>query len=143
MTVINSFTGEYKFLSNFYTCAVVLDGEKYWSVEHAYQAAKTLDLKARAEIRIADTFARAKRLGRRVTMRSDWHEIRLAVMEDLLRQKFSNPENHRRLLLTGHAQLVEGNSWHDHFWGVCEGRGENNLGKLLMKIRDEKVQSRG
>jgi predicted NAD-dependent protein-ADP-ribosyltransferase YbiA (DUF1768 family) len=56
-------------------------------------------------------------------------------MEDLSRQKFSHPELRQKLLDTGSCTLVEGNTWGDTFWGVCDGVGENHLGKLLMTIR--------
>jgi predicted NAD-dependent protein-ADP-ribosyltransferase YbiA (DUF1768 family) len=62
--VINSFSGKYRFLSNFYECTVSYAQENYPSVEHAYQAAKTLDLEYRAMIRKALTPAKAKQLGR-------------------------------------------------------------------------------
>ena len=61
-------------------------------------------------------------------------------MEFLLRQKFSDQNKvlKEKLLATGEAEIVEGNDWDDTFFGVCNGVGENQLGKLLMKIRDEK-----
>lgn len=70
-------------------------------------------------------------------MRSDWEEVKLGVMEGLLREKFSDPELRRKLLATGERELVEGNDWGDSFWGVCAGRGKNHLGRLLMKLREE------
>jgi N-glycosidase YbiA len=135
MKVINRFFGNYRFLSNFWPCRIKYEGLVYPSVEHAYQAAKTLDCSEKLKICEAKTPGQAKRMG--CTLRSDWEEIKLNVMLDLLRLKFSIPELKEKLLLTEDALLVEGNEWGDVFWGVWEGRGENNLGKLLMKVRGE------
>lgn len=59
------------------------------------------------------------------------------MMEYLLRQKFHDPELQQRLLDTGSEELVEGNTWGDVYWGVCDGKGQNNLGKILMDLRRE------
>lgn len=132
---IDSFNGEHFFLSNFYRCEIHSFPSTYPSVEHAYQAHKTLDQGKRVEIRDADTPSKAKRLGRRVIIRPCWDDMKLEVMEKLLRVKFNDPHLRVKLLATGDAELVEGNCWGDTYWGVCNGRGENHLGRLLMKIR--------
>ena len=134
---IKSFSGSYRFLSNFWPADVVFDGKEYPSVEHAYQAAKTLDEAERKEIREAPLARDAKRLGKAVTQQSGWEGKKLGVMEDLVRQKFQSMGLRQQLLETGDAQLVEGNTWGDTFWGVCKGKGHNHLGKILMRIRDE------
>ncbi len=136
--MISSFDGEHAFLSNFFPCEVARDGILYPTVEHAFQAAKTNDTFDKMQIAIAETPGRAKRLGRKVTLRPDWEEIKLAVMEDCLREKFcGGSELRAKLVATGDEELVEGNWWNDTFWGVCNGKGENHLGKLLMKLRAE------
>jgi ribA/ribD-fused uncharacterized protein len=135
-TKIDSFKGEYRWLSNFYLAEVVLDGFVYPSSEHAYQAAKTLNLEERRAI-LSMSVSEAKKAGRKVTLRSDWEDIKLDVMLRLLRQKFAHPELRSKLVATGDAELVEGNWWNDTFWGVCRGVGQNNLGKLLMVVREE------
>lgn len=137
MKTIGSFAGPYRFLSNFWSSAVVLDGHSYRTVEHAFQAAKTNDEDARRRIRNEHDAAAAKRKGRSVDLREDWEEAKLGVMEGLLRQKFGTEPLKSKLLKTGKATLVEGNWWGDKYWGVCDGKGENHLGKLLMKIREE------
>ena len=136
---IVSFYGEYRFLSNFFPAPVVLDEETYPTVEHGFQAAKTLLLGQRKEIRLAPSAGAAKRMGRRVVLRADWNATRIAVMRDLVRQKFkAEGPLAPRLLATGNALLVEGNHWHDTFWGQCPlGSGDNWLGKILMEIREE------
>lgn len=139
---IESFQGPYRFLSNFWPARVSLDGESYPSVEHAYQAAKTLDLEARASIRLAASPGFAKRMGRLLTIRPDWDDVRLGVMYQLVQQKFDGPLG-RLLLETGDRELVEGNTWGDRFWGVCLGEGSNHMGKILMSVRAELAEKAG
>lgn len=136
---IEEFSGIHRFLSNFWSAEVTYLGEKYPSVEHAYQAAKAADLKDREKIRIAGSPTEARSLGRKVRLRSDWAKMRVPVMTDLLEQKFgAGTELCEKLLKTGDCDLVEGNYWGDVFWGVCRGIGENNLGKLLVQIRTQR-----
>jgi N-glycosidase YbiA len=133
---IDRFIGPYKFLSNFYDFPVDYDGVVYSSVEAAYQAAKTLDLEARRPFERYDP-AEAKKYGRNLKLRDGWETLRLQVMEELLRSKFGDAGLRQKLLDTGARELIEGNYWYDRFWGMCQGTGENHLGKLLMKIRVE------
>ncbi len=133
---IRRFTGEYRFLSNFFPCRITYEGITYPSTEHAYQAAKTLSQKERRRF-VDMTAGEAKREGRKLQMRSDWEEVKLQVMEDVLCLKFfGNKSLAAQLLATGDQELIEGNAWGDTFWGVCNGIGENHLGKLLMKVRN-------
>lgn len=138
---IKEFVGPYRFLSNFYVPAeVVLDGVMYPTVEHAYQAAKTYDLSNRKRIEFAASPGQAKSLGRKLKLRSDWEQVKLDIMEDLVRQKFSsNPYLKRLLLVTDEDYLQEGNTWGDRFWGVDlrSDVGENHLGRILMRVRDK------
>jgi len=126
------FRDEFAFLSNFFSCNVA----GFSSNEHFFQAMKTIVLEERELIRKASTPGKAKRLGRKVTLRADWNEIRLRVMEWGLRRKFSDPVLMGKLKNI-EGEIVEDNDWHDTFWGVCNGEGRNELGKLLMSIRDE------
>lgn len=138
--MIDRFDGtDYHFLSNFAESEIEYEGIKYPTVEHAFQAAKTLSKDKREMIAKLPTPGEAKRAGRRVTLRDDWENIKIPVMEACLRLKFANPGLMGKLVLTSPHELVEGNTWGDKFWGVCEGEGENNLGKLLMKIREEQL----
>jgi len=137
--MIKQFVDKYRFLSNFYTCD--LYDYKNTTVEHIFQASKaerTIDF---LSVVNSQTPAEAKKLGRKIEIRSDWNEIKVSVMEKLLREKFSkkNPGLVELLLETGDEELQEGNYWNDTFWGVDlkTGIGENNLGKLLMKIRND------
>jgi len=136
-TTIDYFGGRFRFLSNFYPVKVELDGVKYPTVEHAYQAAKTNSKPHRRMIERATTPAQAKRIGKTVPLRKDWNERRIEVMTKLIRRKFNRDELKEKLIRTGNARLVEGNNWNDTFWGICRNVGQNNLGKILMKIRQE------
>lgn len=134
---ITRFDGEYRFLSNFYPAKVTYDGVTYKTVEHAYQAAKTLDPAERLHIQVAALPGDAKRIGRTVTLRPGWDTLRLEVMRALLVQKFAHPHLRAKLLATAPLPLIEGNTWGDVFWGMCRGEGENHLGRLLMEIREK------
>ena len=133
--MISEFQGDFRFLSNFWPCVIEFEGIKFSSVEHAYQAAKTLDIKERKRIAKLLTPGKAKRAGQELKIRPDWEEIKLSIMRELLIKKFSHRELMFRLKLT-EGELIEGNNWGDTFWGICRGKGENHLGKLLMEIRD-------
>ena len=141
MDPITNFHGQHDFLSNFAAAPVVYEGETYPTVEHAFQAAKTHDRAERQTIRDATTPATAKRLGRRVTLRPDWEQVKFDLMLALLRQKFASAELREQLLATGDAELIEGNRWNDRTWGcvLVKGKwiGKNRLGKLLMQVREE------
>lgn len=124
-------------LSNFAPVTVRMGGVEYASVEHAFQAAKTLDPAQRERVRLASTPMEARKLGRQVTLRPEWDELRLTVMLGLLRAKYRVPEYRAALLATGDALILEGNTWGDVYWGVCKGVGENHLGQLLTRVRQE------
>ena len=136
--MINSFQGEYRFLSNFHPCTIVYEEITYPSVEHAYQAAKTNNLSHRHCIAATSSPGLAKRLGRRVPIRPDWEQKKLQIMYQLCRQKFFKNETlAQQLKTTGDQPLIKGNAWNDTFWGICNGRGQNHLGKILMIIRQQ------
>jgi ribA/ribD-fused uncharacterized protein len=136
-TKIESFTNEFGFLSNFYEAPIYVDGKRFASVEHAYQAHKTLDESAFNLIREAKTPGIAKKLGRAVSLRKDWDTVKYDLMLMFVRKKFENPFLRPLLLATEDAELIEGNTWNDTTWGVCRGVGQNLLGKILMQVRNE------
>lgn len=140
--MIDSFSGEYLFLSNFAPAPTPHRGWLYPTSEHAFAAAKTRDAAAIAAIRAADDPARAKAIGRAAPYVDGWESEKFQVMDEVVTAKFDhNPELARRLVGTQGALLVEGNTWHDQVWGSCsceEHRaipGGNALGVILMAVR--------
>ena len=135
---IAEFQGEYRFLSNFWPAEIEFEGITYPTVEHAYQSAKTLDTAERRRIAARPTPGEAKTAGRALAQRPDWEQMMFDVMERCVREKFTrHPDLRHRLLATGNATLEEGNTWGDRVWGVYQGHGDNRLGNILMKVRDE------
>lgn len=151
--MIDKFEGRWRFLSNFYPCKIEHKGITYPSVEHYYVAMKVTEMQllngryyTAADFRemipkIPDP-ADVKKLGQRVKVRKDWEEKKLEFMNWAVREKFKDEKLAELLLLTGDQELIEGNWWHDGFYGSCickkcGNKGENNLGKLLMIVRDE------
>lgn len=138
MADVNGFFGDHRFLSNFWPSYVFLDNLSYRTVEHAYQAAKTLDADDRFLVRHTTEPGKVKRLSRKFVLRPDWDVLKLVFMEDLVRQKFTlTPALRDKLIATGDDQLVEANTWGDTFWGVCNGVGTNHLGRIIMQVREE------
>lgn len=133
--IIDKFDGEYRFLSNFYPSVVHFQGRQFPTVEHAYQAAKSFLPEDWDKVLAAATPGAAKRLGRRLTLRGDWDQMKLGFMFRFVQEKFSDDKLCALLLGTGDAVLVEGNTWNDTFWGVCNSKGENWLGRVLMIVR--------
>lgn len=135
--MIDSFSGKYHFLSNFYMADVEYGGLVYSNNEAAFQAAKTLNLSERKRfVSLAPNIA--KRMGRGVDLRKDWEEVKYNVMLDVVRNKFlQNSDLADKLVATGSEELVEGNTWGDRTWGKVNGVGKNWLGEILMKVREE------
>ena len=137
MNIIDNFKIEpYTFLSNMYPSIVFYNKNKYPTVEHAYQAAKTLNTKEQYKIWLCSNPYQAKKIGKTLTLRSDWEEIKIDIMRDLIHQKFSNENLKIKLLNTKDAILIEENYWGDYFWGKVNGKGLNWLGKILMEERE-------
>jgi len=145
--IIDHFFGNYRFLSNFWPAEVIYDGFTFPSVEHAYQAAKSLDTLNLLYFTTTPppgidghsrvlTAGEAKRRGRTLNIRSDWEDVKISVMAALVYDKFYRHVDLREKLLdTKSSILVEGNTWGDRFWGVCGGEGQNHLGQILMNTR--------
>jgi len=144
---ITKFEGKYRFLSNFWDSIIpddtIFSTDTYQSVEAAYQASKTHNSIEKDKIRLAKSAGEAKRLGKKVTIRQDWEDVKDSIMLDLLRSKFLKKDDLTyNLMETGDAELIEGNNWCDNYWGICycnkcNGMGRNVLGQLLMMVREE------
>lgn len=135
--VIDSFRGQYFFLSNFCEVPVIYDGITYLNNEVAFQAQKTINKEERIDFSMLNP-SQAKRMGRRVSLRPDWEEVKFDIMYEICKAKFTQNQSYKEnLLKTGDAELIEGNDWGDKIWGQVDGIGENHLGKILMRIREE------
>jgi ribA/ribD-fused uncharacterized protein len=139
---ITGFFGEYRFLSNFHIVSITWEGITFPSTEHAYQAAKSLDVQERERIASLATPKEARKAGKLVELRPDWDQVKLQVMKEICLLKYQHPDLKDSLLATGDSYLEETNWWGDRYWGVCKGTGQNHLGKLLMEIRDEIKRNR-
>ena len=127
MQSIREFKDEYRFLSNFYPSPFTHMGIRYLTVEHFYQAMKSLDHRDHIAVASTQTPGQAKKAGQLVTLRPDWDYMRLLVMCTGIQIKFEDPTLQQRLLNTKDALLFEGNTWNDRFWGIDirTGEGQN------------------
>lgn len=138
---VKEFKGEYAFLCNFHKVNVpfVYNGVTYNTSEAAFQASKYDGHNSKM---VHNVFARctpdeSKKLGRAIKLRKDWEEVKDNIMFDVVKAKFdADPELKQKLLDTGDMELIEGNTWGDTYWGVCNGQGQNRLGTTLMQLRE-------
>lgn len=135
---IDYFRGEYGFLSNMYSAKTTWEGVTYPTSEHAFVASKTDNPFIRARIAAIKQPGEAKVFGRTVKLCQGWNQNKFQIMYEIILAKFTqNGGLKEKLLATGTAELIEGNTWKDFTWGVCDGQGENHLGKILMRVRKE------
>lgn len=134
-TSILGFFKDYRFLSNFHCVDVNYEGMVYPSSENAFQAAKQLDPKARAPF-MHYSPAEARKAGQLIQLRVDWEFVKERIMYDVNWKKFTQDKTLTEKLLATHSvYLEETNTWGDTYWGVCDGKGRNRLGLILMSIR--------
>lgn len=134
--MINQFIDEYYFLSNFSSYPVEYDGIRYDNSEAAFQAQKCKDYKDRLQFGSLNS-SEAKKLGRKVSLRPDWEDVKVQLMREIVYAKFEqNDDIREKLLLTGDEYLQEGNTWGDRVWGAVNGVGANLLGQILMEVRE-------
>jgi ribA/ribD-fused uncharacterized protein len=136
---IKGFFGEYRYLSNFEVCDVYFDGDLYGSTEAAYMAGKTKDPEVRRQFFKSTGILPkdARKLGKIIPLREDWDKVRYDTMASVVFDKFYRDLGLRaKLLATGDKYIEETNHWNDRYWGVCDGVGESNLGKILMATRE-------
>lgn len=141
--IINNFRDKYDFLSNFYPKPIVINGVEYQTSEHYYQAMKAANGTDRKKIMDAETPGKAKTLAKNIEVRKEFRQNNLGIMMVALQAKFNPGSNEAQMLVdTGNQLLIEGNYWHDNFWGNCFCSkcvlidGKNVLGKMLMIVRE-------
>ncbi len=147
MKNIPSFRNDYYFLSNMYPCKIKYDGLTYECSETIYIAMKFEKNQTRIidgkEVNLREYFSKIKdgkfrkKEQQSYPIDKNFKKNKLDIMEKIIREKFKIPFLRKLLLKTEDLELVELNNWKDYFWGVCDGKGENHLGKILMKIREE------
>jgi ribA/ribD-fused uncharacterized protein len=143
MKSIRGFIRQYRFLSNFYPSPIIFDKVLYPTAEHAYQASKLMDIDAKIRMSNLSTPGEAKKMGRYVVLAPNWDSRKLDIMQQIVFIKFITHKDLKAMLLdTEDMQLIEENNWGDTFWGISQGVGENNLGKILMIVRDHLRRNR-
>lgn len=137
MDKILGFDGDYRWLSNFTYLdePIVMCNLEFKTTENVYQAMKCRNLEDMAEF-VNITPSKAKRLGRTIPMVDDWDTCKYDVMYHIQMLKYQQPKFKSLLLQTGDLYIEETNTWNDTYWGVCNGIGLNNLGKIIMDIRE-------
>lgn len=140
---IYGFFNEFRFLSNFHLCEILIDGIIYPSSEHAYMAYKTDDVLVKQKIADLEKPSDAKKMGQEIELRPDWEYYRVAAMLNCLHLKFQNSELADMLCATENKYLEETNWWKDRFWGVHKStatkaqlENEFSSGSLKKEIED-------
>lgn len=131
-------SGPHGFLNNFKKARMFIYGRWWNNVEAPYQSQKTLDVGEQLQIWEADTPRKARDLGQKVTMRSNWDKVKDQVMYECVLAKFlQNADLRRELMKTDPEVLIE-DSPVDSYWGCGkDGTGKNMLGLTLMRVRQE------
>ena len=140
--VIGFYTREFYPLDNFSSFKVEWNGYLYSSLEEAYQAASFMgsDEELVEKVKKSHSADEAQRIAyeNRDKQRKDWNEVKVSIMEELLRLKIKQNKKKKKKLLQTKDYLIVEDSPKDSFWGWGPDRnGNNQLGKLWMKLRDE------
>lgn len=131
-------TDPHGYLNNFYRARFFIYGRWWDFVEAPYQAEKTNVPEEQDAIWAAKKPREARDLGQKVTIRVHWDSIKRRTMKECVMAKFlQHPDLRKQLMETGTEELIE-DSPVDAWWGCGkDGTGRNELGKILMEIRDE------
>ena len=130
--------------SNFSPHTVEYKGVNYMTSEHAFHAAKFADQKIIDEIIAARSPVEAFQLGKKykAVRRSDWNEIKIGVMREILAAKLAQHTEVREALLATEDEEIIEDSPVDAFWGNApDGTGQNHVGKIWMQLRSELIRS--
>lgn len=134
---------QYGCFSNFAHYDFELDGKKWMTSEHYFQAQKFIGTEYVEIIRLLDNPMKAAEMGRdrKLPLREDWEQVKDDIMRKAVFEKFSQNEEIKKILLsTGKENIVE-NTSNDYYWGCGkDGSGKNVLGKILMEVREKLSQ---
>jgi N-glycosidase YbiA len=138
------YTPDYYVFDNFSAYTVEIWGKEFKTAEHAYQWKKFVDThpEIAEEIYAAKSPSEVKKISDQYnySVASEFHEHKLAIMEEIIRAKYHQHEKVQRMLATSGTKNIIENSPSDSFWGIGpDESGQNMLGKLWMKIRDEEI----
>ncbi|MBI5044583.1 MAG: NADAR family protein [Candidatus Levybacteria bacterium] len=140
MIKIPYYETSYFSFSNFSSHSIKIDGVLYPTVEHAFHAAKFDNEKIKEEIKSAGSPLKAFEIGKKYKpqRRSNWDETKVSVLQKIIAEKVKQHDEVRKALLaTGNEEIIEDNPL-DDFWGNGkDGNGQNHMGKILMRIRNE------
>ena len=131
------FRNEYYFLSNMYPCNIIYKGYTFKSAESLYQALKCTKLNDFIAFTNLNGYE-AKKFGRKIELRSDWNSFKIKAMKIAIFNKFEQNLDLLNKLLAVEEPIIEENTWKDTFWGICNGVGQNQLGKILSAYREYK-----
>ena len=138
----------YGCFSNFSLHPIQLEGTVWSTVEHYYQAQKFVGTENEGliiTIQNAETPMEAATIGRDRTLklRCDWEQVKTQVMWQGVLTKFLTHTDIQKILLDTGDELIVEDSPIDYYWGCGrEKTGQNHLGKILMKVRQEIRQQR-
>lgn len=140
MIKIPYYENSYFALNNFSAHTIKYNGIFYPTAEHAFHGAKFDDEKIKEEIRNTTSPLEAFELGKKYKLlrKTNWNEIKVNILYEILKEKVKQHEEVKKVLLsTNEEEIVEDNP-NDDFWGNGkDGSGQNQTGKILMKIRVE------
>jgi len=135
-------TGEYGFMSNFSKHPITVDGRRYETTEHYYQAMKATNDVDHESVRLAKGPKASKTLARQILLRPDWENVKYEIMKDALRAKAQQYEFIIPALENSGTEELAENSPYDYIWGTGkDGTGQNLLGKAWMEIRNELTEN--
>lgn len=122
--------------NNAYCTVTLIIGEKEYEFINAESAYQAIKCEGFEELFLETSAETAITLAKLLPHRPDWEDIKLLAMQTVLEAKFAKDSNYGYLLSKIKGKIKEVNETNDTYWGTCNGKGKNYLGKLLMQVRD-------
>lgn len=122
--------------------SITVDNITYPSIENAFQATRFVDLATKRKFMYFTPNEAAYKGSHFRTTVKDWSYHKYDFMYKILKTKLEDSRFRNALLDTDSEEIIITNTQHENDWGVCtcpscRNRGQNNLGKLLMQLRNE------